>query len=74
MMWETSLVRAINPNWTDLSRVDAIRSSPISHQLKDQPVENLNAIKLANPEHGDYFLNAAADRLAKMAREALNGA
>jgi len=64
MMWETSIVMAMNRNWTDLSRVDSIKASPLSHQLRAQPVENLNAIKEANGDFGNEYLDLAAARLA----------
>ena len=71
MMWETSLVMAINEHWTDLSRVDAIKDSPLSHQLKDQSEERLQAIKTANAAFGREMLDLAAERLSKVAQDLL---
>ncbi len=69
MMWETSIVMAIHEHWVDLSRVDRIKDSPLSHQLKGQSGERIEAIKKANAAFGNRFLNLAADRLAKMAAD-----
>jgi creatinine amidohydrolase len=71
MMWETSLVMAINERWTDLSRVDAIKDSPLSHQLKNQSSERLQAIKTANAAFGREMLDLAAQHLGKIAQELL---
>jgi len=69
MMWETSIVMAIHEHWVDLGRVDRIKGSPLSHQLKDQPPERIEAIKKANAAFGNQFLNLAAERLAKLAAD-----
>jgi creatinine amidohydrolase/Fe(II)-dependent formamide hydrolase-like protein len=71
-MWETSIVMALHEQWVDLTRVDRIRESPISHQLKDLPPAKLAAIKSANAAFGNRFLNLAAERVAKRAVELLN--
>ena len=71
MMSETSLVMAINRHWVDLARVSRIKGSPLSHQLKDQSIERLDAIRTANAGYGNKLLDLAADRLAKLAREKL---
>ena len=71
MMWQTSLVMAINERWTDLSRVDAIKDSPLSHQLKDQSSERLQAIETANAAFGREMLDLAAQHLGKIAQELL---
>ncbi|MDD4870399.1 MAG: creatininase family protein [Kiritimatiellae bacterium] len=68
MMLETSLVMAIHRHWVDLSRVDDIKDSPLSHQLKKQPVERLSAIKEANADFGNRLLDIAASRLADLAK------
>jgi creatinine amidohydrolase/Fe(II)-dependent formamide hydrolase-like protein len=71
MMWETSIVMALHENWVDLSRVDRIKDSPISHQLKDQTPERIQAIKTANAALGNRFLNLAGERMAKLAADLL---
>ena len=71
-MWETSIVMALHEQWVDLTRVDRIQESPISHQLKDLPPAKLAAIKSANAAFGNRFLNLAAERVAKRAVELLN--
>jgi creatinine amidohydrolase len=69
MMWETSVVMAIHEHWVDLSRVERIKDSPLSHQLKGQPPERIEAIKTANAAFGNRFLNLAAERLATLAAD-----
>jgi hypothetical protein len=71
MMWGTSLVKAINPAWVDVSRVDAIKASPLSHPLKDQPASKLEALKQANAALGNRFLDLAAERLTQLARDSM---
>jgi len=71
MMWETSIVMALNEHWVDLSRVDRILSSPLTHQLKKQPPQRIAAIKSASAEFGNRYLNLAAERLANRAAELL---
>ncbi len=71
MMWETSIAMALNEHWVDLSRVDRIPDSPLSHQLKNQSPERLEAVKTANPVLGNRFLNLAAERMAKLAADLL---
>jgi creatinine amidohydrolase/Fe(II)-dependent formamide hydrolase-like protein len=71
MMLETSIVRALHEHWVDLSRVERIKDSPISHQLKNQSSERLAAIRTANAELGNWFLNLAAERLAELAVQLL---
>jgi hypothetical protein len=70
-MWETSIVMALHEHWVDLSRVDRIQESPISHQLKNQPPEKIQAIKSANAALGSRFLNLAAERMVKLAASLL---
>jgi creatinine amidohydrolase/Fe(II)-dependent formamide hydrolase-like protein len=70
-MWETSILRALNEQWVDLSRVDRIKESPISHQLKDLSPEKIQAIKLANVQFGNRYLDLAAERAAKLASDLL---
>lgn len=60
-MWETSMLRALNEQWVDFSRVDHIQESAISHQLKDLSPEKIQAIKLANVEFGNRYLTAKID-------------
>jgi creatinine amidohydrolase len=71
MMWETSITMALNEHWVDLSRVDRIQDSPLSHQLKNQSPERIEAIKTANAAVGNRFLNLAAERMAKLAADLL---
>ena len=71
MMWETSITMALNEHWVDLARVDRIRESPLSHQLKNQSPERIEAIKGANAAFGNQFLNLAAERMAKLAADLL---
>jgi creatinine amidohydrolase/Fe(II)-dependent formamide hydrolase-like protein len=72
MMWETSLVMAIRPDWVDLPRARRIKESPLPSQLKDQPQEKLDFIATANAELGNRAINLAAERAAKLAREMLS--
>jgi creatinine amidohydrolase/Fe(II)-dependent formamide hydrolase-like protein len=71
MMWETSIVMALNEHWVDLDRVARIKDSPLSHQLKNQSPERLAAIRTANAELGQRMLNLAAERLAEVGRQLL---
>ena len=71
MMWETSIVMALNEHWVDLDRVPRIKDSPLSHQLKNQSPERLAAIRTANAELGNRMLNLAAERLAEVGRQLL---
>jgi creatinine amidohydrolase/Fe(II)-dependent formamide hydrolase-like protein len=71
MMWETSVLMGVRECWVDLTRVDAIQDSPLSHQLKGQPAERLQAIKKANAAYGNRMLDLAAQRLAKLGQALL---
>ncbi len=71
MMWETSGVMAMHPEWVDLPRAKRIRSSPLPSQLKKQTQERLDCIATANAEFGNRLYNLAAERLAKLAQEML---
>ena len=70
-MWETSIVMALHEDWVDLSRIDRIQDSPISHQLKDLPPAKLAAIKSANAALGNRYLDLAAQQLARRATDLL---
>jgi creatinine amidohydrolase/Fe(II)-dependent formamide hydrolase-like protein len=70
-MWETSIVMALHEHWVDLSRVDRIDASPISHQLKNLPPAKLEAIKSANAAFGNRYLDLAAERMADRAAKLL---
>jgi creatinine amidohydrolase/Fe(II)-dependent formamide hydrolase-like protein len=72
MMWETSGVMAMHPEWVDLPRARRIRESPLPSQLKNQPQARLDCIATANAEFGNRLYNLAAERLAKIAREMLD--
>jgi creatinine amidohydrolase/Fe(II)-dependent formamide hydrolase-like protein len=69
MMWETSIVMALHEHWVDLSRVGRIKDSPLSHQLKGQPPNKIEAIKTANAAFGNRFLDLAAQRLTRLAAD-----
>ena len=71
MMWETSIVMALHEHWVDLSRVNRIKDSPLSHQFKDQSAERIEAAKTANAALGNRFLNLAAERLNQLAADLL---
>jgi hypothetical protein len=62
---------ALNEHWVDLSRVDRIQDSPLSHQLKNQSPERIAAIETANAALGNQFLDLAAERMAKLAADLL---
>ena len=51
--------------------MDAIKDSPLSHQLKDQSEERLQAIKTANAAFGREMLDLAAERLSEVAQDLL---
>ena len=71
MMWRRPWSWPSTAAWTDLSRVDAIKDSPLSHQLKDQSSERLQAIKTANAAFGREMLDLAAQHLGKISQELL---
>ena len=71
MMWETSITMALHEHWVDLSRVSRIKDSPLSHQLKGQSAERIEAIKTANAAFGNRFLDLAAERLNQLAADLL---
>jgi len=56
----------------DLSRVDRILGSPISHQLKNLSPAQIEAIKSANAKFGNHYLDLAAERMATRAQEMLS--
>jgi hypothetical protein len=62
---------ALHEHWADLDRVPRIKDSPLSHQLKNQPAEKLEAIRTANAALGHRMLNLAAERLANLGRQLL---
>lgn len=71
MMLETSLIAASHPDLIDLPRAKRIKENPLDSQLKGQPQERLDDILNANADLGNLQLNAAAQRLAELAREML---
>lgn len=71
MMWETSLVMAVRPDWVDLARAQRINENPLPSQLKGSPAEKLTHIANANLEFGNQMLNIAAERMAQLAQEML---
>lgn len=71
MMWETSMALAIRQDWVDLPRAARIKSSPLPSQLKPQSDEAIAYIAKANPELGNFLINTAAERIARLAEEML---
>lgn len=72
MMWETSLVMAMHPEWVDLPRALRIKENALPSQLKKQPQEKLENILTANAELGNRAHDLAATRVAKLARDMLS--
>jgi hypothetical protein len=72
MMWETSMVMAVRPDWVDLSRSQRINESYLPSQLKGSTDEKLAHITAANVEFGNRMLDIAAERMAKLAQEMLS--
>lgn len=70
-MWESSLVMAVNPEWADLSRVEAVMDAPFPSQLKKMRPENLARTRDANPEFGEKLLTLAVDLAVARARDLL---
>ena len=71
MMWETSLVMAVRKEWVDVERAARIKSNPLPSQLKPNSPEAIAHIVKANPELGNRLIDAAAERVAKLADEML---
>jgi len=71
MMWETSLVAAMRPDWVDLERASRIKSSLLHSQLQNADPERLEYIRKADPKLGERFINTAAERIAKIAKQML---
>jgi creatinine amidohydrolase/Fe(II)-dependent formamide hydrolase-like protein len=74
MMWETSVLAAFRPNWVEVDRAARIKYSPYPSSLKKHATEDSERIAYiakANPAFGERFLNIAAERLAKIAKEML---
>jgi hypothetical protein len=71
MMWETSGVMAMHPEWVDLPRAKRIRESPLPSQLKNARQERLDCIALSNVEFGNRLYDVAAQLAAKEALEML---
>ena len=72
MMWETSIVMALNPEWVDLSRTKRVKEYPRPSQLSNQPDKNLDDVANANADLGNRELNLAAERAAQLARGMLS--
>jgi creatinine amidohydrolase/Fe(II)-dependent formamide hydrolase-like protein len=68
MMWETSLVMAMHPDWVDLPRAQRIQKYPLDSQLKGQPQKAIDCIATANAELGNRMLDTAAQRAANLAK------
>jgi creatinine amidohydrolase/Fe(II)-dependent formamide hydrolase-like protein len=69
MMWETSMVAAIRPDWVEVKRAKRITECPLPSQLKGAPPDDIAYVAYANPEYGKMLLNVAAECLAKLAKE-----
>ena len=70
-MWESALVMAIRPDWTDLSRAERVPDAPFASQLQKMPPEALSRIKDATPEFGEKLLEIAVDQAVSRARSLL---
>lgn len=71
MMWETSMVAALRPEWVELERAARIKQSPLPSQLKDKPDESIAEIANANSALGERLLSTAARRLADLGTDML---
>ena len=71
MMWETSLVMAVRPDWVDLPRAERIQDGPLASQLQGPWPERRARIATANVEYGQIWLDRAAGLLSDKARELL---
>ena len=72
MMWETSGVMAMHPEWVDLPRAKRTRKGPPPSQLKKAPQERIDCIALSNVEFGNRLYNAAARLVAGEALKMLH--
>lgn len=72
MMWETSLMMAIHPDWIDLTRAQRIKDGPLVSQLSNQPQPAIDHIAKANAEYGNRAITLAAQKAAELARSLLS--
>ncbi|HJN17102.1 MAG TPA: creatininase family protein [Armatimonadota bacterium] len=72
-MWETSLICAARPGWTDLSRAERVMDVGFPSQLQKLGAPGLRKIADATPEIGEKLLNFGAEKAARYARELLGG-
>ena len=73
MLWETSLVMAMRPDWVEAERARHIKTNPLDSQLKGQPEERLEEIAVsAGADWGRHWLDQAAERLAEISRALLH--
>ena len=72
MMWETSLVMAIRPDWVDLSQARRVTEWSRPSQLSKQPPEKLDYIaKKAKAAYGNREIILTVERTAQRARDLL---
>lgn len=72
MMWETSLMMAVHPDWADLPRAQRIKDGPLLSQLSNQPQPAIDYIAKANAEYGNRAITLAAQKAAELARGLLS--
>ena len=70
-MWETSLIMATAPGYTDLPRAERILSDPRPSQLQGNSPEVIARIQDANAELGEKTLQLTVDRVVVKAAELL---
>lgn len=71
MMWETSLMMAVHPDWVDLPRAQRIKDDPRVSQLSKQPQPALDHIAKASAEYGNRTITRAAQKAAELACDLL---
>jgi creatinine amidohydrolase/Fe(II)-dependent formamide hydrolase-like protein len=70
-MWETSLIMATAPGYTDLPRAERILSDPRPSQLQANSPEVIAYIRQANAELGEKTLEAIVTKVVSQAQELL---
>ena len=70
-MWETSLIMATAPGYTDLPRAARILADPRPSQLQANSAEVISRIQEANVELGEKTLQLTVDRVVAKAQELL---
>ena len=71
-LWETSLLMATAPGYTDLPRAERILADPRPSQLQANSAEVIARIQEANAELGEKTLQLTVDRVVAKAQELLN--